>query len=222
MLLSVDKPLQESACILLFPQPDIIPNARKPFQASDYRARYYDPTTGRFVQEDPIRFGGGVNFYLYVGNSPTTFTDPFGLEPEGCKDCQGQPKQGLQIAKSCCSNEPPMPNTAPNPYSPLDGYEGISAQQMFLHGGNGNWGNLVRSCLVCMYSHGADPSSAHHFCYWNSAKRAPLSTPFGFPYAVGAAGTIGVEQVWTIINSIANGQIPPVWALGPIIDSYVQ
>jgi RHS repeat-associated protein len=43
------------------------------------RARYYDPTTGRFASEDPIGFVGGQNFYVYVGNSPTGFIDPSGL-----------------------------------------------------------------------------------------------------------------------------------------------
>ena len=46
------------------------------------RARYYDQTTGRFVSEDPIRFGGGVSFYPYVGNHPVSFSDPSGLNRE--------------------------------------------------------------------------------------------------------------------------------------------
>jgi hypothetical protein len=46
---------------------------------SSYRARYYDPENGRFVSEDPVRFGGGVNFYRYAGNNPTNFVDPLGL-----------------------------------------------------------------------------------------------------------------------------------------------
>ncbi|MFZ0960816.1 MAG: RHS repeat-associated core domain-containing protein [Terriglobia bacterium] len=28
-----------------------------------YRACYYDPLSGRFLNEDPIRFNGGINFY---------------------------------------------------------------------------------------------------------------------------------------------------------------
>ncbi len=44
-----------------------------------YRARYYDPKIGRFISEDPIDFLGGINFYTYVGNDPSTLADPFGL-----------------------------------------------------------------------------------------------------------------------------------------------
>ncbi len=47
---------------------------------SYYRARYYDPATGRFLKEDPIGFAGGVNFYAYVNNSPVSYADPFGLQ----------------------------------------------------------------------------------------------------------------------------------------------
>jgi RHS repeat-associated protein len=45
------------------------------------RARYYDSTAGRFLSEDPIRFFGGVDFYSYVSNSSTNFSDPLGLCP---------------------------------------------------------------------------------------------------------------------------------------------
>jgi RHS repeat-associated protein len=45
------------------------------------RARYYDPASGRFINEDLIGFGGGGNFYRYVHNDPTGLTDPMGLSP---------------------------------------------------------------------------------------------------------------------------------------------
>ncbi len=48
-------------------------------QASYYRARYYDQNAGRFLREDPIRFRAGMNFYSYVRNDPTKFSDPRGL-----------------------------------------------------------------------------------------------------------------------------------------------
>lgn len=44
-----------------------------------YRARYYDPQSGHFLREDPLRFGSGdPNFYSYVSQNPANCTDPFG------------------------------------------------------------------------------------------------------------------------------------------------
>ena len=45
-----------------------------------YRARYYDPQTGRFTSEDPIQFIAGPDFYTYVVNNPIGRVDPFGLD----------------------------------------------------------------------------------------------------------------------------------------------
>ena len=53
---------------------------RENYTASYYRARYYDPQSGKFISEDPIRFSAGVNFYAYVTNSPFNFTDPTGTQ----------------------------------------------------------------------------------------------------------------------------------------------
>ncbi|MBR5236912.1 MAG: RHS repeat-associated core domain-containing protein [Clostridia bacterium] len=41
------------------------------------RNRYYDASTGRFITEDPIR--DGLNWYVYCGNNPVMFVDPWGL-----------------------------------------------------------------------------------------------------------------------------------------------
>ena len=46
-----------------------------------YRARYYDPQTGRFLSEDPTDFRAGINFYRYVRNNATNWVDPTGLAP---------------------------------------------------------------------------------------------------------------------------------------------
>ncbi len=49
-------------------------------QASYYRARYYDPSTARFIAEDPARFNAGVHFYKYVKNQPLDYVDPYGFK----------------------------------------------------------------------------------------------------------------------------------------------
>ncbi len=43
------------------------------------RNRYYDPTVGRFINEDPIK--DGTNWYAYANNNPVMFVDPLGLAP---------------------------------------------------------------------------------------------------------------------------------------------
>jgi RHS repeat-associated protein len=58
--------------------------------ASYYRARYYDPSAGRFLSEDPLRFfAGEVNFYPYGESNPTNLIDPLGFDPIcGCRYSQ--------------------------------------------------------------------------------------------------------------------------------------
>jgi len=41
--------------------------------------RDYDPSTGRYVQSDPVGLAGGTNTYLYAFASPGLFGDPRGL-----------------------------------------------------------------------------------------------------------------------------------------------
>ncbi|MFX0198183.1 MAG: RHS repeat-associated core domain-containing protein [Candidatus Hodarchaeota archaeon] len=43
-----------------------------------YRARYYNPYIGRFLQTDPVGYGDGINWYAYCGNNPLAFVDPTG------------------------------------------------------------------------------------------------------------------------------------------------
>ena len=71
-----------------------------------YRARYYDPSVGKFTSEDPIRFAGsGTNFYNYVFNNPANDVDPSGLD---CKtfvfwtrcNTQGEPPSLIEAEQA--------------------------------------------------------------------------------------------------------------------------
>lgn len=42
------------------------------------RARWYSPSLGRFLSEDPIGFGGGMNWHAYCGGDPLMRVDPEG------------------------------------------------------------------------------------------------------------------------------------------------
>ena len=42
--------------------------------------RDYDPSTGRYVESDPIGLAAGTNLYAYVGGDPVNRIDPHGKE----------------------------------------------------------------------------------------------------------------------------------------------
>ncbi len=105
-----------------------------------YRARYYNPSSGRFVSEDPIDYNSqDMNLYRYVNNNSINFFDPSGnvatrpkwpgggLPPSGGVPNPGQPGEGSGaggggeadlfwcFVQGSCGDKPPI--TRPEPPS---------------------------------------------------------------------------------------------------------
>jgi RHS repeat-associated protein len=60
-----------------------------------YRARYYSPELRRFISEDPLGIIGGLSYYVYTGNNPIFFIDPFGLfDPQAAARYLNNPANG--------------------------------------------------------------------------------------------------------------------------------
>ena len=51
----------------------------------NFRARWYDPATGRWLSKDPIGISGGLNLYAFCGDDPVNYVDPWGLCEKGSK-----------------------------------------------------------------------------------------------------------------------------------------
>jgi len=58
-----------------------------------YKARFYSPGLGRFLQVDPVGYKGGINLYGYVESDPVNQKDPTGNDSSGT--------EGTDIANTC-------------------------------------------------------------------------------------------------------------------------
>jgi RHS repeat-associated protein len=90
-----------------------------------YRARYYSPALGRFLQTDPVGYQDDLNSYLYVHDDSLNRQDPSGLYT--CED--GSEKQCDMVDAALPLNDPkPASNGWSNP-----------SNRAWNQMGNGSW-----------------------------------------------------------------------------------
>ena len=58
----------------------------------NFRMRWYDPVTGRWLSKDPIGLSGGLNLYAFCDGNPVGVKDTFGL-------CGGEGGKANQLGK---------------------------------------------------------------------------------------------------------------------------
>ncbi len=111
-----------------------------------YRARYYNPQIGRFLQTDPVGYGAGMNMYAYCGNNSTNCVDPTGMVLESYTLEYNPDSMGAIVFKGVVTNNigetvelPPMT------FESMEGWVEFMASDeaiaMFItpKGGDGAW-----------------------------------------------------------------------------------
>ena len=129
--------------------------------------RAYDPEKGRWLSRDPAGESVDHNVYDYVKNHTFVSVDVMGLCPS-----------------PDCGDQPPMQSSNDNPYSSSASYCTINANYMYQYGGDNQWGQCVRSCLLCEMALGASMEAAHMYCYWHAALHHPFVAPWGLGVAI--------------------------------------
>jgi RHS repeat-associated protein len=85
-----------------------------------FGARYYNPTTGRWLSPDPMGMVNGPNMYAYCSNNPVNLVDPWGttFRVVSMPDINGIYRKALAAQKNCL-NGLDSPTNIDDPYEIL-------------------------------------------------------------------------------------------------------
>ncbi|MCG8295374.1 RHS repeat-associated core domain-containing protein, partial [Pseudomonas entomophila] len=85
------------------------------------RYRYYDPRAGRFINQDPISYTGGLNLFAYAPN-PVEWVDPLGLWKGQPRQAGGRFGAGKDPSKPCPCKSDGTHGNSHNSTKPAIGY----------------------------------------------------------------------------------------------------
>jgi len=97
-----------------------------------FNARWYDPETGRFITEDPVK--DGLLWFAYVNNNPMGYIDPTGMrQVEGASTQEQKEIEETKSSSSTPQNSTPSTPSSSNPPTPSapDIEEQIRKQEEF-------------------------------------------------------------------------------------------
>jgi hypothetical protein len=180
----------------------------------------YDPSTGRWLQRDPIGEAGGINLYQFVGNNPLGYVDPTGLSQQDVSrilDGYSQATDEMNKAGHRVSWCPPLSSLTCDmaPYKWVTsgkGWECVRQSEYLKKKLQGQkyddtWAiqtktlpNLTHTWVEATSSNPSDPK-IHLDPWWGSVSRQPaiiFNTPAASP-------TISN----TTVNSVPTVKIPP-------------
>ncbi len=133
--------------------------------------RDYDPSTGRYLQSDPIGLIGGVNTYLYVSANPIGLFDFFGLEECSC----GHPRA---LGNNTVSKSPWRDVLGRNSASPLSPYQAGLLNNRIASGYSRDITNAGGYSWSCCYGCARNGRHIHSFrdcCYYRRSDCIKLS-----------------------------------------------
>jgi RHS repeat-associated protein len=184
--------------------------------------RDHDPSTGRYVESDPIGFGGGSwSTYAYSKGNPISLSDPLGLCPDSkfCNDPKyGQARQFIRAHIADALQIASQLGTTPGDILGLSGFESGYGTGFLIAAGTNNYFSLTAGPAfggtVGTYQHGTYTygvyssylSSAESFAnsYFGSRVNG-ISDPLAFAQALNANGGFNSENLPTpYAQSVAN------------------